>query len=192
MRFRTAVGPVQNNVCCWHYFYCMCINIYRVLTRIKRFIPYAFLTLLYNVTMLKAISAGVFTLRPNEGVHYPNITNRNIDHIYLLHDHKPRVEVISTSQDHIFLQTFHAACIDKCDRILVVFMPYYGYSGYFAFIQRFTVERGNDTYFIFLYLRDRHHLDIKQKGVDTITTRRKECCLRTFLTTIIQDRKSVV
>ena len=150
----------------------MGIYIHRVFAWVEWFFPNTFLTLLYNITMLKAVAAGVLAFRTNKGVDHTYITDRDINHVHLFNQYKPWVEVIGTGKDHIFLQTFSTAGVDERDRVLEVFMTFNRAACYFAFVQRLPVQGRNDTHFVFLHLCNRHHFNFKKEVVDTIATRR--------------------
>src|SRR5436190_2203052 len=123
MAFGAAVCPVQYNVGGRHNLYRMGIDVYRVLTGVKRLVPNTFIILFHDVTMSKACTAGILTFGAHKGVHNTYKTNVDVDHLYLLYNGKPRVQVISTRQDYVLLQTLFTAGFYKCHRVLVVTVP---------------------------------------------------------------------
>src|SRR3569623_353271 len=135
MRFRTAVGPVKHYIGCWHYFHSMGVYVHRMLARIERLIPNTFQIFLDNITMFKAVAAGILSFRSYKRVHYANITDRYIDHINLLYQNKPGIKVIGTCQDHVFLQTFTAAGVNKCYWVLKITVTDYRYAGYLTLVE---------------------------------------------------------
>src|SRR5580704_4879362 len=181
MRFRLSVRPIQDDVSSGNEFHAYRIGIDRIHPRVQGVIPNALFTFAYDIAVFEGVSGDIFARLSDVGDHHSDIGDRHCRHGLDLNRREHRVDKIAACEDHLLLQSFVPARIDKSLRILKGIVVFDFRAGNLAGVQRLAILDRNDAHRIDGYLENLRCVYGKHGCINPIGSRRYDRDLRASL-----------